>query len=1109
MYKACLCGLIVGLFAASASAQINVTAPPAGANAVASANDFATQQMQDPWDMSQRSDLGWWLNGVDGPPAKPGWSATSFANGVFTGTVSATGDPNLWLLETGSPALPPYTKTGDRYPINADFYRIFSMRMCAPASTVYFSFYWVTTTIYNEPQNFLPSTAVGVTPGCRIYFVDLATLGGLTPPWSGLKRALRLDPAPDNEPAGSQISIDWIRIVDNRPDLFRTVTWTGGGSVNIYLDNDNNAGNGNLGLVAQNVQGGSYSLNVGALEPGNYYVFVQPTSGSGGKYSPGFYQVNAPPTINITAPSEEGSVDDFATIQLNDPWDMTTATDIEHTDNTTNGGIYTIPTVENEAGTPLGDLTAWFGKSTEGVHSGQPCASFAKPTAYPLYFGARGSTFHIDPNRYRILTLDMGLPNKARDLCGGSIIRVVWRVAGQTFETYSFGVALNSRAGANVMARLNFDMAAIPIDPASPSQAPWAPGSAPFPGIDSFRIDPHEFADPTDYFIKRIKLAALEKAHTSYTITWTLSKAATVSAYYGTTKNPQTMTQIGTVSSGTTGSMAWNTSGLPNGAQYFIYLVANDGANVNSTFSKWPVVIDHVNTGTARIVLNRTLLNFGVRGGVQTPAQLVRLSFQGAPAGQPCWNATSDLGFISVSPSSGCGAATLTVQLAGQAPGGSSAGAIRITTGGALNSPQIVQTVVRVFGATNPPSGVLDTPANGATVSGSIGVTGWAVDDVGIARVTICRSPVGGETGHPACGPGQVYLGDGVFVDDARPDVAGVAPTSPFQYRAGWGFLVLTNMLPNQGNGTFTISANAIDLEGFRTGIGSKVINVNNAAATLPFGNIDTPLQGETISGLVPNYGWVLSRTKRADPPGGGEVFVFVDGVGIGSPGGWTSRPDLTAAFPGYPGINTALAVFGLDTSALANGLHTIMWIVRDSGGESAGVGSRFFNVFNTGASSITDAALRPSGPDIGRSLAALTAVTSAAPVLMQTGFNLNAPTTSVTPGVTGARHVRATERDRVEIRLNASTRASGDRDYAGYLVVDGQLRELPIGSSFDPRRGVFYWQPGLAFTGGYDFLFVRTRADGTRERIPVRVTLEPREPARFASAREPWRVSF
>jgi hypothetical protein len=1110
--KVCLSCFVIVLYAASAAAQspISVTAPSGGANPVASANDFATQTFQDPWDMSQRSDPGWWINGVDYPYS--GFSSVSFNGGVFTGTISS--DPNIWMLETNAPNLPPIGKNGAAFPINANVYRIFAIRMRVP-SDAYMLFYWSTKTMYDAPGLNI-SSAVNTTAGWRIYFVDLAALGLLSgsEPWNGSKGSLRLDPAPDDAAAGSQVDIDWVRLVDNQPALFRTITWTGTGPVNIYLDNDQNSSNGNLGLVAQNVSGTSYSLNAGALAPGNYYVAIQRTSGGSIAYSSGFYQVNDPATLTITAPSDEGSADDFATTQLNNPWDMTSAADVDQTINVSGGGITTIPNVETEAGAALGDITAFFGTSTLGDFSNPaPCAQFAKPVVYPLFRLGRGAAHHIDPTRYRILTAELGIPNKPRDLCGGSIVRVVWQVAGDAQESYSYGITLNSRAGANVLSRINFDMASIPIDPGSPSQTGWVNGSAAFPGIMSFRIDPHEFANPTSFYIKRIKLAAFETANTSYTVRWTASKTGgTVRVYYDTDRSAASKTLIGSTSaSSLNGSLNWNTSGLPQDAYYYVYVEFDDGTNVNGAYSKWPIRIDHSGASTARLVLNRSVLNFGITGGtIMTPQQVVRLTTVNAPAGQPCWTASSDLSFVLVSPTSGCGAASITIRLQNQTYGGNAdySGYVRITSSGAVNSPQLVQTVVRIRTSTAAPGGVIDTPANGSIVSGSVAVTGWAMDDIGIARVTVCRAPVSGEQGgHPLCGANQIYLGDAVMIDDARPDVEAVAPTSPMNYRGGWGFMVLTNMLPNQGNGGFTLYANAIDLEGHLAGLGARTITAQNASATEPFGAIDTPGQGETISGTAyANFGWVLSRVRRADPPGGGSVTVFVDGVAVGVPTGWNKRADLSATFPGYPGINTALGVYGLNTTSYANGVHSIMWLVTDNGGVTSGIGSRFFTVFNTGAP-LTEAAMRPAGPDIGRRIADVGGTNATSPVLMRTGFKLTTPLAVVTKDLVGQRRVRANERDRVEIRLGAGSPSPGE-EYAGYLVVDGQLRALPVGSSFDPERGVFYWQPLLAYVGDYDFMFVRTRADGRRERIPVAVTLRAQSDfrlAHLAMTRDPW----
>ena len=89
-----------------------------------------------------------------------------------------------------------------------------------------------------------------------------------------------------------------------------------------------------------------------------------------------------------------------------------------------------------------------------------------------------------------------------------------------------------------------------------------------------------------------------------------------------------------------------------------------------------------------------------------------------------------------------------------------------------------------------------------------------------VTRVRILRNPVPGE---PA---GQlVFIGDAVQVDGARPDVQAMFPTLPHASRAGWGYLLLTNVLPALGNGTFTLTAgwNTIALSRW-TGSGYVVV---------------------------------------------------------------------------------------------------------------------------------------------------------------------------------------------------------------------------------------------------------------------------------------------
>lgn len=245
-----------------------------------------------------------------------------------------------------------------------------------------------------------------------------------------------------------------------------------------------------------------------------------------------------------------------------------------------------------------------------------------------------------------------------------------------------------------------------------------------------------------------------------------------------------------------------------------------------------------------------------------------------------------------------------------------------------------------------PPFGTIDTPAQGTTgASGSIAVTGWTLDDSAVMAVRILRDPVENE---PAGSP--VFLGTAVMVTGARPDVAALYPSHPFNDRAGWGYLLLTNMLPDQGTGTYTLHAFADDASGHSTLLGSRTITCDNATATRPFGAIDTPAQGQTISGSAyVNFGWALTPQPKQIPPDGSTITVLVDGVAVGHPLYNNFRSDVAGLFPGRANSAGAVGAFTLDTTTLANGVHTIAWIVTDSANASEGIGSRYFLVHNGG----------------------------------------------------------------------------------------------------------------------------------------------------------------
>jgi hypothetical protein len=165
---------------------------------------------------------------------------------------------------------------------------------------------------------------------------------------------------------------------------------------------------------------------------------------------------------------------------------------------------------------------------------------------------------------------------------------------------------------------------------------------------------------------------------------------------------------------------------------------------------------------------------------------------------------------------------------------------------------------------------------------------------------------------------------------------------------------MLTNELPSNsgntavGNGTYNIHAIADDEAGRTTDLGVKTIVVDNKDATTPFGAIDTPAQGDTVSGPgYVNFGRALTPAGKSIPIDGSTIWVFIDGQPYGHPVYNNYRLDIATLFPDDANSQGAVGFFYIDTTKLTNGLHTISWGVTDSGGATSGIGSRFFTVQN------------------------------------------------------------------------------------------------------------------------------------------------------------------
>jgi hypothetical protein len=371
-----------------------------------------------------------------------------------------------------------------------------------------------------------------------------------------------------------------------------------------------------------------------------------------------------------------------------------------------------------------------------------------------------------------------------------------------------------------------------------------------------------------------------------------------------------------------------------------------------------------------------------------------------------------------------------------------------------------------------------------------------------VTRVTICRDAVGGEFApvDPNCGTTQgIFIGVALFIEGARPDVATAYNTHPLGTRAGWGYMVLTNELPNQGNGTYRFTVWAEDGDGNVAQIGERTITCTNATATRPFGTLDTPTQGGVASGTTfYNFGWVLTPQPKTIPLDGSTISVLIDGASVGTVMYNNFRPDVAAIFPGLNNSNGAVGVRAIDTTLLTNGIHTISWIVADDQGSSEGIGSRYFTVSN-GVSGVIESAIA-----VERSTGALSTARSGVSVEVlrpdvpwmvgHRGWDLAAPLEVFSPGDADVFVIHGEEVGRVELLVGAGIPFFENRTrYEGYLRVGGALMALPPGAKLNATTGQFTWAPGLGFVGAYDLVFVRSVDGRPAARRNVRIVLQPK----------------
>ncbi len=1266
----------------------------------------------------------------------------TWGNDVFQGTPS-TSDPSFFVLDPFTPGAAQIGKVGSNYPINTNNYTYLYVKMRvaneikAPAfgqigSVPVMQMFWSRDTIYSSYSNpegrlnggmltmvnsgnaqvGIPYSPIfgtcngsnapcGSMEGARyvIHAIPLKSTAALAALGTGFARwknvndptdassinwgatpslkadSIRFDPAVFGASVMGQIDVDWVRLVAPGAEAAKTLTWTGGGSYDIVISTQADCGaNGNYAVLAY-AQASGFQFFPEAWPNGTYYIGLRdkftanngdsPASRQLRSCSTGRYVVRDYPEFTFTSPNPLGSSDDFATVELNNPWDFTSASDIDVNQSITGGSYTTLP-LELPNATNIGTKPVFKAIGT------------VDPQSYLIRSDKRGLHTRIDASRYRLVTFDMGV-NHERDILNGSIARLVWHIAGETWNTtgppsivadaenVSEDFVLrhmkvdatknqDSFSTRYTLDRIQVDLAdrvKVPheTDPGaatSPSRTGWqntavkcatSPGScatarvAPFNrvGIDNFRIDFHEFTPSTEFWVSSVRLAAHEKTTDTFGISWTStmpavnpsgeSAASWKVALFAVPTTPETSPGAGNASPMTpvtnncaatgvgavaltnssthptlaSGAFTWfmPTSGMTSGALYFIcagLITPGDSTPTVFNFSQWPVVYDPsaTNTPAPRLYVDQTTINMTGRHtgalvppnlSFKTPPQTINVTQVGGSSAvawvvDVCQNydpasptmCTNTLDYIQLVQASGTGSGSFTIQLKDSptlplSTAGTNLGVVLrvspVFPGSTSTAAQFIQVDIQIIPPSTtsaPPFGQVDTPSQGASgIQGAIGVTGWALDDMGLSSVKIYRNCLTFDV-QANCtmrlGNNVVFIGDAAFVPGARPDVEAAYPTYPQANQAGWGYLLLTNMLPhvpNQaafgGQGALTLYAIATDTQGTQTLLGRSPTNntptgfsMANDSISKPFGSIDTPAQGGATSGFYANFGWALTPDVNTTagagdiliPLNGSSMTVYIDGQPVGPvaynqcrgsvgnpvPGGVYCNDDVANLFgnavPQAPGTTRtsnptrfrnidagrgAIGAFVFNTSAYSNGLHSIAWSVTDSAGRVEGIGSRNFTIANGGANPFSadpEAVLRinPVGPDLGMSFASLRHLERLAPTVpVRLGMDMNV---ALRPAAVqqGVARVKAKEFERVELAL---PRTMSGEVWDGYVVQRGILTPLPVGSFLDSAAGRFMWQSTPGYHGEYHLVFVRTLKGGRRETLQVKIRFAPR----------------
>jgi hypothetical protein len=554
-------------------------ATPIGATGIAalaaqpSDDDFFTQQLGQPANMSNPDDVDIWFTSVLGGLSN--LTVNNNGNGLLEANAN-NNDPRVWVrVPTPTGAVPaPYE--GSYMPIDAAQYHYLSVRINASTKTL-----MQATWQQSSASTFGQSPFTNLAAGWNIVTVDLNASGNGKngAAWSGQIEGFYIDPTAVAGP----FKIDFIRLSKNPTAI--PITWDGSGlsgSVDILVGTASDGSDAATIATGVSASGGSYTWNT-SLPGGAYHIFVRQSNTDVGG-SPLALTIAATPQLNITAPSYI-SGPDYATTVAGNPWDMNDSADLRAI-NLINGsfsnGIYS-------AANPAGN--------------GDPQVLLNVPTA-------------INSSKFRYATYRMQIDTMPSPF-NAPVARYMWW-AGRPEDastTQDIVVYQGYRT-------VSYDLTKIPLEPEAKTSAaanqPWISRN---PTV--YRFDPHEYTDSHTFRLDYLMLTGNDQASQSFDIRYEASASdgakPSIQFFYDSDASGFNGTAI-TCGANVTAAAAngqntvflpivqriiqpppimpsgaawrWDTSNVPNGT-YYVYGVAATGPSSYRVYSQTPVEINH------------------------------------------------------------------------------------------------------------------------------------------------------------------------------------------------------------------------------------------------------------------------------------------------------------------------------------------------------------------------------------------------------------------------------------------------------------------------------------------------------------------------------------